>query len=116
MAGKKDMERAEDGAGGVVEKKEPKKKVPTPAQCKRIFQKGLAESFEAIVAGFVKEAKKGSCPHVKLANELLETAIEEKALQKKGPAERMVEEWIRGEKPESKKVRGADGRFVKGED
>ena len=75
-----------------------KKKLRTPAQCRRHFQDRIAESIEEIVDGFVKEAKKGSCPHVKLTNEMLEEAIEEKAARKKGPGERMVDEWLRGGK------------------
>ena len=76
----------------------PKRKLRTAAQCRRHFQERISESIEAIVDGFVKEAKKGSCPHVKLTNEMLEAAIEERAARKKGPGERMVDEWLRGEK------------------
>jgi len=88
----------------------PKKKLRTPAQCRRLFQDRISGSIEAIVDGFVKEAKKGSCPHVKLTNELLEAAIEEKAARKKGPGERMVDEWLREGK--AKRARGENGQFV----
>jgi len=89
-----------------------RKKVLKPAECKKHIQERLAQNFEAIVEGFVEEAKKGSCPHVKLANELLKEA----APRKKGPAELMLERWTRGkERPRVAKpglVRGKDGRFV----
>ena len=96
------------------EVEEPKKRLPTQAECRRIFQRRLAESIEAIVDGFVKEAEKGSCPHVKLTNVLLESAIEEQASRRKGPAERQADEWIRAGKPRSTRLRGMGGRYVKG--
>lgn len=43
-----------------------------PAQCRPFMRKHLAEAFPKIVQGFVNEAEKGSCTHVKLATELLE--------------------------------------------
>ena len=88
-----------------------RKKVLKPAECKKHIQERLAQNFEAIVEGFVEEAKKGSCPHVKLANELLQGA----APRKKGPAELMLERWTREKKPKvvrTELVRGKDGRFV----
>jgi hypothetical protein len=88
-----------------------RKKVLKPAECKKHIQEKLAQNFEAIVDGFVEEAKKGSCPHVKLANELLDKA----APGKKGPAELMLEKWTRGGRPKVARVglaRGRDGRFV----
>lgn len=36
------------------------------------MRRTLAAEFEGIVSGFVKQAKSGSCPHVKLASEFLE--------------------------------------------
>ena len=44
-----------------------------PAQCRAFMRRHLAEAFPKIVEGFVNEAEKGSCPHVKLASELLES-------------------------------------------
>ena len=83
------------------------KRALKPSACKRLIRKRLAESFEEIVEGFVKEAKKGSCAHVKLTSELLETASREKKAQKKGSAERMLEKWAKREKQETvKRVRG----------
>jgi len=95
------------GVGQEGEVSQVKKKAPRPAACKELMQKRLAESFEEIVEGFVKEAKKGSCAHVKLTSELLETASREKKAQKKGSAERMLEKWAKREKQETgKRVRG----------
>ena len=45
-----------------------------PKQCHKYMQKRVAEQFPAIVNGFISEALKGSCPHMKLAVELLEPA------------------------------------------
>lgn len=43
-----------------------------PSQCRAHMRKVLAEEFRGIVHGFVEEAKRGSCQHVKLATELLD--------------------------------------------
>ncbi len=43
-----------------------------PSQCRTYMQKMLTREFQGIVEGFVKQAKSGSCQHVKLATELLE--------------------------------------------
>jgi len=89
-------------------------KVLKPSACKSHMRKRLAESFDEIVDGFVKEAKKGSCPHVKLTNELLETASGKRASRKKGPAERMLEKWTGGGKEtKTKRAQARDGKFVK---
>src|SRR5580698_9056506 len=42
-----------------------------PAGCREHLRKALAKEFEDITAGFVKAAKSGSVPHIKLATELL---------------------------------------------
>ena len=89
-------------------------KLPTAVQCKQTFQRELAGNIKEIVKGFVDEAKKGSCAHVKLANELLDAVIEQQAARRKGPAERQADAWIREGKPKAQKIRGEDGRFEKG--
>ncbi len=43
-----------------------------PGQCRAYMRQALAREFDGIVKGFVESAKSGSCPHVKLATELLE--------------------------------------------
>jgi hypothetical protein len=62
-----------------------------PKQCHKYLQKKLASEFGAIVQGFVEEAHKGGCAHMKLAVELLESA---KPLPRKtkGSAQRFLEE------------------------
>jgi hypothetical protein len=52
-----------------------------PAECRSYMRRTLAKEFEGIVAGFVAAAKQGSCPHLKLATELLKPV-------RKGPLER----------------------------
>ena len=42
-----------------------------PSECRSLMRKTLAREYEEIVEGFIAAAKKGSCPHVKLATELL---------------------------------------------
>jgi hypothetical protein len=62
----------------------------TPSQCRSHMRRTLAKEFEDIVNGFVKAAKKGSCPHLKLATELLKP--EPRISHKKGPVARLLEE------------------------
>ena len=61
-----------------------------PGQCQKYLQRKLAENFAAIMEGFVKEARKGGCAHVKLAVELLEPA--KPARRRKSSAQRFLEE------------------------
>jgi hypothetical protein len=42
-----------------------------PAGCREYMRRELAKEFPGIMEGFVKAAKTGSVPHVKLATELL---------------------------------------------
>lgn len=44
-----------------------------PSQCRTFMRDQLAREFRGIVQGFVQEAKSGSCQHVKLATELLDS-------------------------------------------
>jgi hypothetical protein len=60
-----------------------------PNQCEKYLQKALSAKFEAIVEGFLKEAQKGGCAHMKLCVELLEPKEEEKA----GTLDRFLEEF-----------------------
>jgi hypothetical protein len=55
------------------------------------MQKKLAAEFKTIVGGFIEEARKGGCAHMKLAVELLEPAKDE-GRRKKGSAQRLLEE------------------------
>lgn len=50
-----------------------------PGQCRAHMREVLAAEFREIVKGFVEGAKSGSCQHVKLATELLETRKREPA-------------------------------------
>jgi hypothetical protein len=67
----------------------PKKRL-RPRQCRRHLENTLAEEFSDIVQGFIGEAKKGGCAHMKLAVELLEPAKD--GGRKKGAALRLLEE------------------------
>jgi hypothetical protein len=62
-----------------------------PRQCHKYLQRTLASEFRSIVAGFVDEARKGGCSHMKLAVELLEPAVDE-GRPRKGSAQRLLEE------------------------
>jgi hypothetical protein len=42
-----------------------------PSECRSHMRRTLSREFDAIVKGFVEAAKKGSCPHVKLAVEMM---------------------------------------------
>jgi hypothetical protein len=65
MTGSKEFEQVSEivGAG--------KAKYMRPSECRSHMRKTLAREYEEIVKGFIEAAKKGSCPHVKLATELL---------------------------------------------
>jgi len=75
----------------MAEAEEPQEKPLRPRQCHKYLQKTLATQFRTIVAGFVSEAQKGGCAHMKLAVELLEPAKDEGRLRK-GSAQRLLEE------------------------
>ena len=57
---------------GAAVEPQPEAKPLRPGQCRAHMRKTLANEFREIVDGFVKQAKSGSCQHVKLATELLE--------------------------------------------
>jgi hypothetical protein len=73
------------------EPKEAQEKPLRPRQCHKYLQKELASEFRTIVGGFIEEARKGGCAHMKLAVELLEQAKGE-GRRKKGSAQRLLEE------------------------
>jgi hypothetical protein len=62
-----------------------------PRQCHKYLQKELASKFRTIVGGFISEAQKGGCAHMKLAVELLERTKDD-GRQRKGSAQRLLEE------------------------
>jgi len=74
-----------------AEPQEPQEKPLRPRQCHKFLQKKLAAEFKPIVGGFIEEARKGGCAHMKLAVELLEPAKDE-GRRKKGSAQRLLEE------------------------
>jgi hypothetical protein len=71
------------------------KKVMHPGGCRAFLRRELAKEFKGITSGFVKAAKTGSVPHVKLATELLKP-IRQGTRRKKGTAERLLEEMRKG--------------------
>lgn len=73
-----------------AEIQEPKEKPLRPRQCHKYLQKTLASEFKTIVSGFIAEAQKGGCAHMKLAVELLEPARD--GHREKGSAQRLLEE------------------------
>ena len=72
-----------------------------PSQCRSLMRKTLAREYQAIVDGFIAAAKKGSCPHVKLATELMR-ADRKGAPRKKGTATKY---WEMLQREEREKVR-----------
>jgi hypothetical protein len=81
------------GAGHefTAESAESQEKPLRPRQCHKYLQKKLASEFRTIVDGFVSEAQKGGCAHMKLAVELLEPAKDD-GRGRKGSAQRLLEE------------------------
>jgi len=76
---------------------ENKAKYMRPSECRSHMRRTLAREFQGIVDGFVEAAKKGSCPHVKLATELLKP-IRKGPSRKKGTATKYWEMLQREER------------------
>ena len=89
------MEQGNVGVG------EGKKKYMKPSECRSLMRRTLAKEFQAIVDGFIAAAKKGSCPHVKLATELMKSD-RNGASRKKGTATKY---WEMLQKEEREKER-----------
>jgi len=87
MAGKTQEEELDRGKNAVGETKA---KYMRPGQCRSHMRRALAKEFEGIVDGFVAAAKKGSCPHVKLATELLKPTRKSPS-RRKGSAMKYLE-------------------------
>jgi hypothetical protein len=85
-------------SGGNEVTKEPTEKellrMLQPAACRTYVRKRLATEFPGIVDGFVKEAKKGSCNHLKQTIEMLKPK-RQSISRRKGPAERLLEKLRR---------------------
>jgi hypothetical protein len=64
-----------------------------PAGCRAYMRRRLAKEFPEIVDGFIEEAKKGSCPHVKLATELLRP-VRKGTPRRKSEATKMLDELL----------------------
>ncbi len=64
-----------------------------PAGCRAYMRRRLAKEFPEIVDGFIEEAKKGSCPHVKLATELLRQ-VRKGTSRRKSEATKMLDELL----------------------
>ena len=78
-------------AAEAAEPQEAQEKPLRPRQCHKYLQKKLASEFRTIVGGFIDEARKGGCAHMKLAVELLESAKDD-GRRRKGSAQRFLEE------------------------
>jgi hypothetical protein len=89
---------------------EEKARYMRPGQCRSYMRKTLAKEFKGIVDGFVAAAKEGSCPHLKLATELLKP-VRKSPSRKKGPVakywEQLEKEQLEKERTE-KKSRGSE--------
>jgi hypothetical protein len=70
------------------------------------MRRALSENFPAIVDGFIKQARKGSCPHVKLATELLHSK-RRSAPRKKGSLEKLMQklDWEQLEREQAERER-----------
>jgi len=69
------------------------KRLMQPAGCRAYLRRRLAKEFEEIVDGFLKEAKKGSCPHVKLATEFLKP-VRKGTPRRKSAATKMLDDLL----------------------
>jgi hypothetical protein len=77
-----------------------------PSECRSHMRRTLAREFQGIVDGFVEAAKKGSCPHVKLATELL-MPIRKGTSRKKGTATKYWE-MLQREEREKEQLKQAE--------
>ncbi len=91
MTGSKELDQVKEAIG------EGKAKYMRPSECRSHMRRTLAKEFQGIVDGFVEAAKKGSCPHVKLATELL-NPIRKGPSRKKGTATKYWEMLQREER------------------
>jgi hypothetical protein len=64
-----------------------------PAGCRAYMRRRLAKEFPEIVDGFLKEAKKGSCPHVKLATEFLKP-VRKGTTRRKSAATKLLDDLL----------------------
>ncbi len=99
------MTQGDEGVGEQEAVVEAKVKRLRPSECRSHMRKALAKDFQEIVDGFVAAAKLGSCPHVKLATELLKP-IRKSPSRKKGTATRYWE-MLEREAPERDRLRQA---------
>ena len=81
-----EVEAIEDVA--VVEKERPLR----PAQCRAHMRREIAKQYRGIVRGVLEAAKKGSCPHVKLATELVERPARAQARRGKNVLDQLIED------------------------
>ena len=110
MTGSKELDRVKEELG------EEKAKYLRPSECRNRMRRTLAKEFDAIIDGFVEAAKKGSCPHVKLATELLKP-IRKPTSRKKGSATEyweMLQREEREEREEREKEQLAAGQELQG--
>jgi hypothetical protein len=105
----KAVESAKTSETDVAEKKGGRSRALKPSECKKLMRTELAKQFPEILKGFVDEAKSGSCGHLKLINQLLETPPE--MARKKGVTQRMLDE-LSGKKSEWSRMRGPKGKFA----
>lgn len=77
-----------------------------PSRCRSDMRKALTDNFDAIVKGFIEAAKTGSCPHVKLATELLKPT-KRATSRKKGSVQKLMErlDWERLEREQEERER-----------
>ncbi|HEY5329893.1 MAG TPA: hypothetical protein VIJ79_08430 [Acidobacteriaceae bacterium] len=72
------------------------KKPLKPHQCRNHLRKTVSAAFRDIVAGFVAEAIKGGCQHVKMATEVVESQKRiKKGLRPKSVTEQLLEDLDR---------------------
>ncbi len=80
-----------------------------PTACRTYLRRQLANSFPAIVRGFVKQAESGSVQHLKLTTELLEKPVKQR--KGKGSALLLLEKLERmgpGDRSECETPTGAE--------
>ena len=66
-----------------------------PSQCRKHLRTTVAEAYRDIVQGFVTQAKSGSCQHLKMATEVVESNKRTPTgRRRKGSAERLLDAMV----------------------
>jgi hypothetical protein len=85
---------ASEKRGEQAASKREQQRLMQPAGCRTYMRRRLATELPEIADGFLEEAKKGGCKHIKQAMELLKT-MRKRTSRRRGSAQRLLEKLSR---------------------